>query len=163
VWLDFPILVETEGRHRYTRMTMGPKGGVIASDTGDLWGNVGMATRYWLGRGRWAPAIEFTSALAFKMRGRVKDPNGGYKSGYHMERGPVGFTADVGFSIGGFGAIVVGGQYDSPLAREEVPEPFHTSAGGMVFVGFRGNILWGGPAAAAIVTHGVVQRAVNQP
>ena len=40
---------------------------------------------------------------------------------------------------------------------------FHTSAAGMFFVGFRGNILWGGPAAAAILTHGLTQRYAAEP
>jgi hypothetical protein len=52
-------------------------------------------------------------------------------------------------------ALVIGGQYDSPLAREDVSERFRTSAAGMFFVGLRGNILWGGPAAAAVLTHGL--------
>jgi hypothetical protein len=162
-WLNFPTLVEQEGTAKYTKMTLGPKGGVIFSDTGDLWGNLGMAGRYWLGRGRFAPAIEFSSALAFKLGTRSTSNLNGADPKFQMQRGPVGFTADVGVGIGGFGAIVVGGQYDSPLAREEVPERFRTSAGGMVFLGFRGNIVWGGPAAAAVLTHGLTQRLAKRP
>lgn len=163
-WLNIPVLVESRGDARYSRITLGPKGGVILSDTGDLWGNVGIATRYWLGRGRWAPTIEFTSALSFKLGGRpTKNLLPGEEAKFRMQHGPVGFVADVGFGLGGFGAIVVGGQYDSPLAREDVPERFRTSAAGMFFVGFRGNILWGGPAAAAVLTHGLAQRFVEQP
>lgn len=162
-WADLPVLVESVGKSRYTKMSLGPKGGVIFSDTGDLWGNIGIAGRYWLGTGRWAPAIEFTSALAFKLGGRPTRDLGGEKPKFEMQRGPIGFTADVGVGLGGFGAIVFGGQYDSPLAREDVPERFRTAAAGMFFVGFRGNILWGGPAAAAILTHGLAQRTVTQP
>jgi hypothetical protein len=163
VWVDLPALVEPVGKAKYVRMSLGPKGGVIFSDTGDLWGNLGVAGRYWFGTGRWAPALEFTSALSFKLGGRPTTGLGGDKPKFEMQRGPVGFTADVGFGLGGFGAIVLGGQYDSPLAREEVPERFRISAAGMFFIGFRGNILWGGPAAAAVVTHGVTQRVVEQP
>lgn len=162
-WADLPVLVETIGKSKYTKMSLGPKGGVIFSDTGDLWGNVGIAGRYWLGTGRWAPAIEFTSALSFKIGGRPTRDLGGEDPKWEMQRGPVGFTADVGFGLGGFGAIVFGGQYDSPLAREDVPERFRTAAAGMFFIGFRGNILWGGPAAAAILTHGLTQRLATQP
>jgi hypothetical protein len=156
-------MTETRGKARYTRMTLGPKGGVIFSDTGSLWGNLGLAVRYWFGRGRWAPTLEFTSALSYKLGSRPTRDLGGAKPKFEMTRGPVGFTADVGFGLGGFGAIVIGGQYDSPLAREEVPEQFRVSAAGMFFVGFRGNILWGGPAAAAILTHGLTQRYAAEP
>jgi hypothetical protein len=162
-WVNFPVMLETRGKARYTRMTLGPKGGVIFSDTGSLWGNFGLAVRYWFGRGRWAPALEFTSALSYKLGSRPTQDLGGADPKFRMTRGPVGFTADVGFGLGGFGAIVVGGQYDSPLAREEVPEQFRVSAAGMFFVGFRGNILWGGPAAAAILTHGLTQRYAQEP
>jgi len=78
----------------------------------------------------------------------------------------VGFQADVGFGLGGFGAIVVGGQYDSPLAREDVPEEYRVYSSGMFYVGFRGNILWGGPAVAAVAAHAstrAVQRPTTQP
>jgi hypothetical protein len=163
LWVNVPIFVEHEGRAKYTRMTLGPKGGVIFSDGGDLWGNLGMATRYWFGRGRWAPTLEFTSALTFKIGSRETRDLGGAEPRFAMRRGPVGFAADIGFGLGGFGAIVVGGQYDSPLAREDVPEQFRVSAGGAVFVGFRGNIVWGGPAAAAILTHGLTQRYGRRP
>ncbi len=159
-WLSLPALVETEGKSRYTRMSLGPKGGVIFSDGGDLWGNLGIAARYWLGRGRWAPSIEITSALAFKLGTRVGNDVQAEK--FRMQRGPVGFQADVGFGLGGFGAIVLGGQYDSPLAREEVPEEYRVVSSGMFFVGFRGNILWGGPAAAAVAAHAST-RGVQRP
>jgi hypothetical protein len=33
----------------------------------------------------------------------------------------------------------------------------------MFFVGFRGNVLWGVPAAAAVGTHAAVQRSVHAP
>jgi hypothetical protein len=160
-WLSLPALVETEGKNRYTRMSMGPKGGVVISDTGDLWGNLGIATRYWLGRGRWAPNIEITSALTFKLATREAMGDAAAER-FRMQRGPVGFQADVGFGLGGFGAIVVGGQYDSPLAREDVSEQYRVVSSGMFFVGFRGNILWGGPALAAVAAHGST-RAVQRP
>jgi hypothetical protein len=159
-WLGLPALVETVGKSRYTRMSMGPKGGVAFSDTGDVWGNLGINARYWLGRGRWAPSIEITSALAFKLG--TREGRDGQVVPFHMQRGPVGFQADVGFGLGGFGSIVVGGQYDSPLAREDIPEEYRVVSSGMFYVGFRGNILWGGPAAAAVAAHAST-RAVQRP
>ena len=167
-WLNLPVLVETSGNNRYSRITMGPKGGVVFSDSGDLWGNIGLATRYWLGRGRWAPTIEFTSALTFRMGSRptreMYDSTGqAIEPKFQMTRGPAGFSADVGVGFGGFGAIIIGGQYDSPFAREDVPEVFRTPAAGMFFVGFRGNILWGGPAGAAVLTHVLTQRYAGPP
>ncbi len=120
--------------------------------------------RYWFGRGRWAPTLELTSALSYKLGSRpTKDLPDDVKPRFQMTRGPVGFTADVGVGLGGFGAIVIGGQYDSPMAREDVPDIAKVSAAGMFFVGFRGNILWGGPAAAAILTHGLTQRYAKEP
>jgi len=162
IWVNLPVLAETRGRARFTKMTMGPKAGAIVSDTGDTWGNVGMAMRYWFGRGRWAPALEVSSALTFKLARRDALETGGDPK-LHMQRGPVGFTMDVGVGIGGFGAIIIGGQYDSPFAREDVPERFRTQAAGTFFIGFRGNILWGGPAAAAVLTHTLTQRYVRDP
>ncbi|MGH1341004.1 MAG: hypothetical protein ACRBN8_05605 [Nannocystales bacterium] len=162
-WMNLPVMTEVAGNKLFSRMTLGPKGGLIFSDGGSTWGNLGMAFRYWMGRGRWAPTVEFSSALTFKIGERstknaaLQDPK------WKMTRGPVGFTADVGFGLGGFGAIVLGGQYDSPLAREDIPEQYRTSAGGAFFVGFRGNILWGAPAAAAVATHAVTQRSVETP
>jgi hypothetical protein len=155
-WLNFAVASDVVGRAKYTRVTLGPKAGLVASDTHDLWGTMGLAARYWFGRGAWAPALEFTSALSFRLRGE----RGGRVG---SQRSPVGVTADVGLNVGGWGAIVVGGQYDTPLAREEVPESVRVSAGGMFFVGLRGNILWGVPAAAALTTHAVVQRNVRAP
>ncbi len=162
-WMNLPVITDIRGRSKYTRMTMGPKGGLIFSDSGSTWGNVGMAFRYWLGHGRWAPTIEFSSALTFKLGERNPKNEAFEEVEWKMTRGPVGFTADVGFGLGGFGAIVLGGQYDSPLAREDIPEQFRTSAGGAFFIGFRGNILWGGPAVAAVATHAATQRAVEAP
>ena len=156
LWLNFAAVSDVVGRARYTRMTVGPKAGIVASDTHDMYGNFGVAARYWFGRGAWAPAIEFSSALSFKLRGERAGDVGN-------QRSPVGITGDVGLNIGGWGAIVVGGQYDTPLAREEVPESVRVSAGGMFFVGFRGNILWGVPAAAAVGTHAAVQSSVTAP
>lgn len=157
VWVGLPALVETAGKNRFTRISLGPKGGVALSDGGDLWGNVGIAMRYWLGRGRWAPNIEVTSALSFKLGSRVGSDV--QEERFRMQRGPVGFSADVGFGIGGFGAIVIGGQYDSPLAREEVPEEYRVVSSGTFYLGFRGNILWGGPAAVAVGAHAATRGA----
>ena len=75
----------------------------------------------------------------------------------------MGFTADIGVGLGGFGAIVLGGQFDSPLAREDVPEVARTPAAGVFYIGFRGNILWGAPAALGVATHAGALRAVNAP
>jgi hypothetical protein len=154
LWLDFPAYTQTIGTYKFTRLTLGPKLGVVASDNRDVWGNMGIALRYWFGVGKWAPALEFTSALSFKMVG--EDGDGVVTT----RRSPIGVTADIGLSVGGWGAIILGGQYDSPLAREEIPEKFRVSAGGQVFVGFRGNIIWGAPAAAAVATHIAIQRAI---
>lgn len=162
LWVNFPVMAEVVGNKKFTRMTLAPKGGLIFSDGGSTWGNLGMAFRYWMGRGRWAPSVEFTSALSFKLGENIRGMDN-ERGDWGMSRGPVGFTADVGFGLGGFGAIVVGGQYDSPLAREEIEDRFRTSAGGAFFIGFRGNILWGGPAAAAVATHAVTQRSVQTP
>jgi len=160
LWLGLPALVESEGKARYTRISMGPKGGVVFSDSGDLWGNVGMAMRYWLGRGRWAPHIEVTSALSFMLGSRIGSDVQAEE--FRLKRGPVGFSADIGFGLGGFGSIVLGGQYDSPLAREEIPEEYRVVSSGMFYVGFRGNILWGGPAAVAVAAH-AASRGANRP
>ena len=157
LWLNFPAHVQTLGNYKFTRLSLGPKVAIVASDNQDLWGNMGVALRYWFGTGKWSPALEFTSALSFKLVGEDDDVTGTMRS-------PVGITADIGINIGGWGAIIVGGQYDSPLAREEIPEKFRISAAGQMFVGFRGNILWGAPAAAAVGTHIAIQRALpNQP
>jgi hypothetical protein len=157
LWLTFPAHVQTLGSYKFTRLSLGPKFAVVASDNQDLWGNMGVALRYWFGTGKWSPALEFSSALSFKLVGENNDLTS-------TRRSPVGITADIGINIGGWGAIIVGGQYDSPLAREEIPEKFRISAGGQVFVGFRGNILWGAPAAVAVGTHIAIQRALpNQP
>lgn len=158
VWVSIPTLVESRGSFKYTRVSLGPKGGIIASDSKDVWGNVGFAGRYWLRRTRWSPTIEFSSGLAFRIAG-VDNLTGRFDN----VRSPIGFVADVGFGLGGFGAIVLGGQFDSPLAREDVPEKARTSAAGMFFIGFRGNILWGGPAVAGVATHAAALRAVRAP
>jgi|GEM_PF-1091433 len=161
LWVNLPVMPEVVGDKLFSRMTLGPKGGLIFSDGGSTWGNLGMAFRYWLGRGRWAPSVEFSSALTFKIgEQQTKDRP---EPKWMMTRGPVGFTADIGIGVGGFGAIVLGGQYDSPLAREDVPDSVRTSAAGAFFIGFRGNILWGAPAAAAVATHAITQRAVETP
>jgi len=157
VWFSIPTMVETRGKFRYTRLSLGPKGGIVASDNKDIWGNVGIAGRYWFSRKRFAPALEFTSALVFKVAGINRAGN------FDNVRGPMGFAADIGFGIGGFGSIIVGGQFDSPLAREDVPDVERVSAAGMFFLGFRGNIVWGAPAAIAVGTHAITNRAVRSP
>jgi len=150
VWLSIPTVVETRGKFRYTRLSLGPKGGVIASDSRDLWGNFGLAGRYWFGRKAFAPSVEFSAALAFKVAGVHPLSNQ-----FDNVRGPIGFTADVGFGIGGYGAIVLGGQYDAPLAN---PKAEQTTPSGMFFIGFRGNILWGAPAVFAVGAHAAAGR-----
>jgi hypothetical protein len=131
---------------------------VIASDSKDIWGNVGIAGRYWFSRKRFAPNIEFSSALVFKVAGQDKR-----RDVFDNARGPIGFTADIGFGIGGFGALIVGGQFDSPLAREDVGALDRVSAAGMFFFGFRGNIVWGAPAAMAVATHAIATRSITAP
>ncbi|MDC0670055.1 hypothetical protein [Nannocystis radixulma] len=158
VWVSIPTLVESRGSFKYTRVSLGPKGGIIASDNKDVWGNVGFAGRYWFKRTRWSPTIEFSSGLAFKVAGLDK-----MSGRFDNVRSPIGFVADVGIGLGGFGAIVLGGQFDSPLAREDVPEKARTPAAGMFYIGFRGNILWGAPAVAGVATHAAALRAVNTP
>src|SRR5690606_9772049 len=140
LWVNFPAHTQTVGTYKFTRLTLGPKVAVVASDNQDLWGNFGIALRYWFGTQKWSPALEFSSALIFKLMCE--------RAGITMpQRSPVGITADIGVNIGGWGAIILSGKYDSPLAREEIPEKFRVSAAGQVFIGFRGNILWGAPAA----------------
>jgi len=155
IWLSIPTVVETRGKYRFTRLSLGPKGGIIASDSRDLWGNLGLAGRYWFGRKAFAPNIEFSAALAFKIAGRNR-----LNDQFDNVRGPMGFTADIGFGIGGYGAIVIGGQFDAALSQ---PVDEQTSAAGMFFLGFRGNILWGAPAALAVATHAVTTRSVSAP
>jgi hypothetical protein len=159
IWFSIPAMVETRGKYRYTRLSLGPKGGIVASDSKDLWGNVGLAGRYWLGRKAFAPNIEFTTALVFKIAGIADKITGRFDN----VRGPIGITADIGFGIGGFGSIIVGGQFDTPLARYDVPDGQKTAAAGMFFLGFRGNIVWGAPAALAVGTHAATTRYVSAP
>lgn len=157
LWVTFPTHTQTFGRYKFNRFAFGPKAGVIASDNRDLWGNLGIAGRYWFGRGAWSPALEFSSALSFRLT-RERDDM------IVPQRSPVGITADIGINIGGWGAIIIGGQYDTPLAREDLAEKIRISSAGQFFVGFRGNVLWGVPAAAAVGTHVASQRAIpNQP
>lgn len=156
VWLNFPVASEPVGKLKYTRLTIGPKGGIMASDSSRLWGNFGLATRYWFGRGSWAPALEISAALSFSLRGERAGE-------VEPRRSPIGLTADVGLNVGGWGAVIVGGQFEPPLAREELPEAIRIATGGMFFVGFRGNIIWGLPALTAVGTHAIVQRSVEAP
>ena len=153
LWVNLPAVVETHGKFRYTRMTIGPKGGVIASDDRSVWGNFGVAARYFFGRGRFAPTLEFSGALAFKLHGGERRQDVGVD--YHSLRSPLGLALDVGVGLGGYGALIVGGHYDAPLAREEIGDAFRIPAAGMFFLGFRGNILWGAPAALAVGTHAI--------
>ncbi len=162
VWLNIPALTETRGWTRYTRMSLGPKGGVIVSDGGQIWGNLGFATRYWFGRGPWALALEFSTGLTFGLVARKRDPDDPDVQ-LRMHRTPMGIHTDVGLNVGGWGAIVVGAQYDSPLAREDIPDEIKVSSSGMFYVGFRGNILWGAPAAAAVGGTALAQRVVTAP
>ena len=155
VWVNLPGVVETHGKHRYTRLSLGPKGGVIVSDSKTIWGNAGLAMRYWFGRGRWAPTLELSSALTFRLTTENMD------GVIATRRSPIGVTGDIGFGLGGFGALIVGGQYDSPLAREDVTETARVYPSGMFFVGFRGNIVWGAPAAAAVGTTALSQRVAR--
>jgi hypothetical protein len=159
VWVSIPTLVETRGNYKYTKVSLGPKGGIIASDSKDIWGNIGFAGRYWLGRKKWSPTIEFSSALAFKVAGIADKMTGRFDN----VRSPIGFLAEVGVGLGGFGAIVLGGQFDSPLAREDVTERARTPAAGMFYIGFRGNILWGAPAVLGVATHAAALRAIKAP
>lgn len=157
LWINFPAHTQTLGTYKFTRFTLGPKAGIVTGDNRDLWGNIGIAGRYWFGRGAWSPALEFSSALSFRLTRERNDQ-------IVPQRSPIGITADVGINVGGWGAIIFGAQYDSPLAREDLAEKVRISAAGQVFVGFRGNILWGVPAAAAVGTHVASQRAIgNQP
>ncbi|MCB9705122.1 MAG: hypothetical protein H6711_24810 [Myxococcales bacterium] len=158
LWVNLPALYETHGRNRYTRLTIGPKGGVIVSDSKTIWGNAGLAMRYWFNHGRFSPTIEFSTALTFRLAAR-DDMVGG---AINTRRSPPGVTMDVGVGLGGFGALIFGGQYDAPLVREDVPEVARVYPSGMFFVGFRGNIVWGAPAALAVGTHALSQK-VNAP
>jgi hypothetical protein len=162
--LNIPVSSDTIGRFKYTRLTLAPKGGVIASDSRDLWGSAGIAGRYFFNRKVWSPTIEFSTALTFKLLGQGTCASGDETVACTAsQRSPVGIHADIGFGLGGFGAIVVGGQYDSPLAREDLAEQFRVASSGMFYVGFRGNILWGGPLAAALSTHALATSRVEAP
>jgi hypothetical protein len=152
IWLSIPTMVETRGKYRYTRLSLGPKGGVIASDSKDIWGNVGLAGRYWFGRKAFAPSIEFTSALAFKVAGRnrLTDPQLRQRprpARLHRRR------------------RLRHRRLRSDRRRRPVRQPAQPvdeqddSAAGMFFLGFRGNILWGAPAGAAVGTHAATTAA----
>ncbi|MGB1699221.1 MAG: hypothetical protein ACPHRO_04650 [Nannocystaceae bacterium] len=157
LWLNLPVVMEVVGQRKYTRLTLGPKGGVIASDEQSLWGNVGIAMRYWFKRGSWSPTLEVSSGISFWLRGE----RGTF--GVEQQRSPLGLTGDVGVGVGGWGALIVGGQINTPLARDELPDEIRISTSGSVFVGFRGNIAWGLPAVASVATHGLTQRNVTAP
>jgi hypothetical protein len=160
--LNLPVSSETIGKYKFTRFTLGPKGGVIASDSRDIWGDMGIAGRYFFNRKAWSPTLEFSAALTFKLLGEGQCDVGGEAVDCTVpERSPLGAHLDVGFGIGGWGAIVVGGQYDSPLAREDLPEQFRVASAGTFYVGFRGNILWGAPLVGAVATHALTQRRVE--
>lgn len=162
--LNLPVSTETIGRHKYTRFTLGPKGGLIASDSRDMWGDFGLAGRYFFNRKAWSPTLEFSTALTFRLLGQAQCSVGEETVPCTQpKRSPIGVHADVGIGIGGWGAIIVGGQYDSPLAREDLPEQFRVSSSGTFYIGFRGNIIWGAPLAGAIATHGLTQGRVTPP
>lgn len=154
-WLT-PALSKTVGRQQFNLVSMGATGGVIVAEDYELWGKMGFASRFWLGRGAWSPALEFQSGLSFLLRTRANS-----EEGPSAGRSPVGFHADVGLNIGGWGAVVLGGQYETPLARNDVPAALRTRPGGALFIGFRGNLLWGAPVAAAITTQALTQRLVE--
>ena len=159
LWLNLPGVIESHGLRRFTRLSLGPKGGVIVSDSKNIWGNAGLAMRYWFGRGRFSPTIELSSALTYRLATADPTPDSATAGQLVSQRSPLGVTADVGFGLGGFGALIIGGQFDSPLAREDVSEAARIYPSGMVFIGFRGNIIWGAPAAAAIGTTALTQQA----
>lgn len=154
LWVNLAGVVESHGLRRFTKLSLGPKGGVIVSDSKNIWGNAGLAMRYWFGRGRFSPTIELSSALTYRLTTADSDTAGQIVS----RRSPIGVTADIGFGLGGFGALILGGQFDSSLAREDITETARIYPSGMLFVGFRGNIIWGAPAAAAIGTTALSQR-----
>ena len=79
------------------------------------------------------------------------------------QRSPLGLTGDVGVGVGGWGALIVGGQINTALSRSELPDEIRISTSGSFFVGFRGNIAWGLPAAASVATHGLTQRYGQSP
>ena len=160
--LNIPVSRDTVGTFKYTRLTLGPKGGVIASDSRDVWGNMGVAGRYFFNRKPWSPTLEFSTALTFKLLGEGKCGDADDPVACTLpERSPIGIHADVGVGLGGWGSLIVGAQYDSPLAREDLSEEFHVASSGMIYFGFRGNILWGAPLAGAVTTHTLAQRSAG--
>ena len=158
LWVNLPGVIESHGLRRFTKLSLGPKGGVIVSDSKNIWGNAGLAMRYWFGRGRFSPTIELSSALTYRLTTADSTPGSETAGQIVSRRSPIGVTADIGFGLGGFGALILGGQFDSSLAREDVTETARIYPSGMLFVGFRGNIIWGAPAAAAIGTTALSQR-----
>ncbi len=157
LWVNLPGVIESHGLRRFTRLSLGPKGGVIVSDSKSIWGNAGLAMRYWFGRGRFSPTIELSSALTYRLT-TVDSTDSSTAGQIISQRSPLGVTADIGVGLGGFGALIIGGQVDSPLAREDITETARIYPSGMFFVGFRGNIIWGAPAAAAIGTTALTQQ-----
>ena len=131
--------------------------GVIAGEEESLFGNVGVAMRYWFKRGSWSPTLEVSSGISFWLRGTRGEFGGG------PQRSPLGLTGDVGVGVGGWGALIVGGQINTALSRSELPDEIRISTSGSFFVGFRGNIAWGLPAAASVATHGLTQRYGQSP
>jgi hypothetical protein len=130
---------------------------VIAGEEESLFGNVGVAMRYWFKRGSWSPTLEVSSGISFWLRGTRGEFGGG------PQRSPLGLTGDVGVGVGGWGALIVGGQINTALSRSELPDEIRISTSGSFFVGFRGNIAWGLPAVASVATHGLTQRYVQSP
>ena len=157
LWLNLPVVSEIVGERRYTRLTLGPKGGVIANEEQSLWGNFGVGMRYWFKQGSWSPTLEISSGVSFWLYGE----RGNF--GVGQQRSPLGITGDIGVGVGGWGSIIVGGQVNTALARSDLPDEIRISTSGSFFVGFRGNIVWGLPAVASVATQGLTQRYVNSP
>ncbi len=78
-------------------------------------------------------------------------------------RSPIGFVADIGTGLGGFGAIVLGGRPTAAARRARTcRRRCAMQAGGMFYISFRGNILWGAPAAVRR-GHAHATRGVSAP
>lgn len=140
-----PAVYAVRGRYKYNILGLGPAVGVVATDRGQLWGRAGLAGRWWLGRGVWAPALEMRSSLSFLLR---EDRGMGPKPA----RSAPGINFDLGVNLGGWGAIVIGGQYETPSVGAGTSQFLKRYSAGTFYLGFRGNILWGGPLAASIAT-----------
>jgi hypothetical protein len=148
-------MVETRGKYRYTRLSLGPKGGVIASDSKDIWGNVGIAGRYWFGRKAFAPSLEFTSALVFKVAGRNRLTATSTTSAARSASPPTSASASAASARSSSAASSTARSPARTSPTSEAP------AAGMFYLGFRGNILWGAPAALAVGTHAATTASIT--